>query len=150
MKLFLDTNILIDFIIERDEFYLPAASIISYASDGTVEVIASSLTMINANYICRERCKMPEKIFRKKIDFLRTFMGVCDVNAEDIYNAYDKRWKDFEDGVQYYCANRNSSDYLVTRNSKDFEESATPAIAPDEAIGIIKTLTGKLDSGRER
>lgn len=65
---------------------------------------------------------MPDEIYRMKIDFLRTFMTICDVNSEDIYNSYNKRWNDFEDGVQYYCAQRYGADCIVTRNNKDFEE----------------------------
>lgn len=139
MKLFIDTNVLIDFILQRIHFYGPAASIFSYASDGKVDVAVSSITVVNANYICLERCKMPESVYRKKIDFLRGFLTIYDVNESDIYKSYDNKWKDFEDGVQYYCAVRNKADYIVTRNGMDFEGRSITSISPDEAIDIIES-----------
>lgn len=38
MKLFLDTNVLIDFILERQPFYQAAAMIISYAEENKVQI----------------------------------------------------------------------------------------------------------------
>lgn len=140
MTFFLDTNVLIDFIIERDDFYHAAASIMSYAVDGKVTVAVSSLSMVNANYICVERCDMPLAAYRKKVDFLRRFISVYGVEASDIYNSYDGQSRDFEDGVQFYCAKRNDADFIVTRNKKDFKDSDVEVVSPDEAISIIEKI----------
>ena len=137
MKLFLDTNVLIDFIMERPLFYDPAAMIVSYAFEKKVSICVSTLSIVTANFICVERCKMPIDIFRRKIDFLRAFIEVCSVDSSDIYHSYDAGWKDFEDGVQYYSALRSGSDYLVTRNSKDFEESAIKVVSTEEACSLL-------------
>ena len=131
MKIFLDTNVLIDFILERSQFYPAAAMIVSFAVDGKIEVAVSSLSMVTANFIAVDRCKMPDEIYRKKIDFLRKYMAVCSVEDIDIYNSYDAKWKDFEDGVQYSSAKRWRADYIVTRNVKDFEENAIEVISPE-------------------
>lgn len=79
MKLFLDTNVLIDFIMERPLFYDAAAMIVSYAFEKKVSICVSTLSIVTANFICVERCKMPMDIFRRKIDFLRAFIEVCSV-----------------------------------------------------------------------
>lgn len=59
MKLFLDTNVLIDFIMERPLFYDAAAMIVSYAFEKKVSICVSTLSIVTANFICVERCKMP-------------------------------------------------------------------------------------------
>ena len=56
MKLFLDTNVLIDFILERQPFYQAAAMIISYAEENKVQICVSSLSLVTTNFICIERC----------------------------------------------------------------------------------------------
>lgn len=137
MKLFLDTNVLIDFILERPKFYPAAATIISFAAEGKVKVCASSMSIVTTNFICVERCDMPLGDFRKKLDFLREFLVICSVDESDVYHSYDKKWKDFEDGVQYYSALRNGVDYLVTRNTKDFEEADLNVIEADEACALL-------------
>ena len=135
MKLFLDTNVLIDFILERQPFYQAAAMIISYAEENKVQICVSSLSLVTTNFICIERCKMPIEIFRNKINFLRDFMEICSVDNTDIY---DSLWKDFEERVQYYSAKRTNADYIVTRNKKDFEENDIKAITLDETFNLLK------------
>jgi len=138
MKLFLDTNVLIDFILERPKFYPAAATIISYAVEGKIQICASSMSIVTTNFICVERCDMPLEVFRKKIDFLRDFLEICSVDDIDVYNSYDKEWKDFEDGVQYFSAKRSGADYLVTRNAKDFEEDDLKVVDVDEACSRVR------------
>lgn len=137
MKLFLDTNVLVDFILERPKFYPPAAMVISYAFEGRVKICASSMSIVTANFICVERCDMSLADFRKKMDFLRDFLEICSVDGSDIYQSYDKGWKDFEDGVQYFSARRSGADYLVTRNTKDFVEEDLVVLEPDAVCKLL-------------
>ena len=132
MKLFLDTNILIDFIMERPQFYSAAAMVVSLAVEDRIDLAVSSMSMVTANFIAVDRCKMPDEIFRKKVDFLRGYMKVCSVEDADVYYSYDAKWKDFEDGVQYASAKRWGADFLVTRNVKDFEENDVEVISSED------------------
>lgn len=137
MRLFLDTNVLIDFLLERHPFYYAAASLMSYAAENQLEICASALSIVNANFICVERSKMPVEVFRMKMDFLRSFMIVTPVNSFVLDNAYNAAWNDFEDCVQYYSALCESPEYIVTRNVHDFEASTIPVLSPDEACELI-------------
>lgn len=137
MKLFLDTNVLIDFILERPLFYQPAAMIVSLAAERKIDICVSALSVGTANFICIERCKMPLDVYRRKVDFLRNFIEVCSVDSSDINSSYEANWKDFEDGVQYFSAIRSGVDYLVTRNVKDFEENDLKVITVDEACRLL-------------
>lgn len=138
MRIFLDTNVLIDFILERPQFYPAAAMIISYAVEDKIKVCVSSLSVVTANFICVERCDMPLENFRKKLDFLREYIDICSVDETDVYHSYDARWKDFEDGVQYFSAKRSNADYLVTRNTKDFEEKELKVLDLEEACSLLR------------
>lgn len=62
----------------------------------------------------------------------------CAVESTDVFKSYDANWKDFEDGVQYHVAIRNSADYLVTRNTKDFEENEIEVISLDWACKLLQ------------
>lgn len=137
MKLFLDTNVLIDFILERPLFYQPAAMIVSLAAERKIDICVSALSVVTANFICIERCKMSLDVYRRKVDFLRNFIEVCSVDSSDINSSYEANWKDFEDGVQYFSAIRSGVDYLVTRNVKDFEENDLKVITVDEACRLL-------------
>lgn len=140
MKLFLDTNVLIDFILQRQPFYSAAAMIVSYAIDGKVEACVSSMSIVTAKFICVDRCKMPLDIFRKKIDFLRDVIYVCSVDATDVYNSHDAKWRDFEDGVQYFSAMRWGADYVVTRNVVDFEGNKILVMSSDDTCQLLRNV----------
>lgn len=138
MKVFLDTNVWIDFLLERQPSYAYAASILSLAVDGKCQVCISSLTAANAHYICHERAKMPLKMLRKKIEALKDWAHICDIVSEDIYNSYSNMWEDFEDGVQFYSALLAGADYIVTRNVKDYAMSTIPTCTPSEFIKAFR------------
>lgn len=139
MKLFLDTNVLIDFILQRGEYYDASASIVSYAQENKVEIVVSSLTIVNSRYICVERQKQPLEQYNAKYDFLINFMQVCSVDGSDTSNSYKSKWKDYEDGVQYFSAKRYGADYIVTRNKKDFDCDNSFLITPEEACELLES-----------
>lgn len=140
MKIFLDTNVLIDFILERAPFYHAAAMIISCAVDRKLDISVSSMSVVTAKFVCVDRCKMPIALFRTKLAFLREFMDVCSVDATDVYHSFDARWTDFEDGVQYYAATRWGADYVVTRNVKDFQEENIPILSLDDMCQHLRNI----------
>lgn len=59
---------------------------------------------------------------------------VIDLKSSDLKNAAEMLSSDFEDAVQMCCANRIKSDYIVTRNIRDFKESKVPALKPSELL----------------
>ena len=60
MKLFLDTNIVVDFYAQRDPFFSSAWKIIELAERGLVDIVVSSLTIINLAYILRKGYDKPK------------------------------------------------------------------------------------------
>ena len=137
MKLFLDANVLIDFMSERLPHYLEAATIFTLAVEHKCMVAVSSLSMVTSNYICCDRCNMPLSDWKKKVNIMKSFVEVCPVDSEDIFFSCDSDWSDYEDNVQYEVAKRYSCDVIVTRNPRDFIKSDIPVLTPDEVIEII-------------
>ena len=137
MKLFLDANILIEFMSERLPHYLEAATIFTLAVEHKCTIAVSSLSMVTSNYICCDRCNMPLSDWKKKVNIMKSFVEVCPVDSEDIFFSCDSDWSDYEDNVQYEVAKRYACDVIVTRNPRDFIKSDIPVLTPDEVIEII-------------
>ena len=137
MKLFLDANVLIDFMSERLPHYLEAATIFTLAVEHKCTIAVSSLSMVTSNYICCERCNMPLADWKKKANIMKSFVEVCSVDSEDIFFSCDSDWRDYEDNVQYEVAKRYVCDVIVTRNPQDFAQSDITVLPPDEVIEII-------------
>ena len=137
MKLFLDANVLIDFMSERLPHYLEAATIFTLAVEHKCTIAVTSLSMVTSNYICCERCNMPLADWKKKANIMKSFVEVCSVDSEDIFFSCNSDWRDYEDNVQYEVAKRHVCDVIVTRNPQDFAQSDIPVLTPDEVIEII-------------
>ncbi len=135
MRLFIDTNVMIDIIDMREPFYTDAAKLIVLAETKQVEITASSLSFVNTFYVL---VKTHPKDVLKEV--LKKFRIVCNVAAIDEMNI-DKSlyssFNDFEDAVQYYSAVHCKSDIFITRNKKDFKVSEIPIMTPSEFLASI-------------
>ena len=130
-RLFLDTNIVIDFLLEREEWIDEAASILSLADVGEIEVYCSTLSLATASFFM-EKAKMPHDMRRRK---LSGFCEICqlsplDENVARLSLASD--FTDFEDALQYYSALAVKAGVIITRNGKDFKNSILPVMTAAE------------------
>lgn len=137
MKLFLDTNVLIDFMSERPPYYIGAATLFTFALEKKCTIVVSSLSMVTSNYICCEKGKMPLSDWKMKVNTMKKFIEVSSVDSNDIYSSCDYNWSDYEDSVQFHVAKKSACDVIVTRNTSDFSNSDVSVLTPDEVIGII-------------
>lgn len=136
MKLFLDTNVVIDFCGQRDVFFMPAAQIIDLAQSKKIELVISSLTFVNVAYILR-------KVFGKEtvLTKIQQLTELCEISAIDeniIKNALFRFSKDFENSIQYFSAKTKDVDLIITRNKKDFLDYSLPVMTPTEFIDTCK------------
>ena len=119
MKVFLDTNILVD-IADNREFAHQGRLIFQLGATVAVEIFASYLTFANLNYILRDRTRTERYQLLRD---LRQGLVVlpCDMHQLDTALAHDDV-RDFEDLLQYQCAVAGDCDIIVTNNTKDYRE----------------------------
>jgi len=117
MKVFLDTNILID-ILEQRQGYEDSLRVLQMGLDGKVNLSVTDLTLINIAYICRKSAGM-DRIY-DFIAFICKFIDILAIGKEPIKEAVSARHRDFEDYVQYDAAKRCGMDCIITRNVKDY------------------------------
>lgn len=135
-NIFLDTNVVIDFLADRRPFSLLAAKIFNYSLQGKVKVYISAISYNNIYYILRQSLASSESI--KLLDGLCEMTEIADVTKAIIKTSLKTDFKDFEDAIQYNCAlSINKLDFIVTRNTKDFKKSTLPVLTPEEAISSL-------------
>lgn len=136
MKLFFDTNVILDFLGERDPFYLSAARIATLADKQKLTIVASALSYGTINYFLTIYYGHD-----KTIDKLRKFKvisEICELDKLIIEKGLNSDFPDFEDSLQYFSALRTECDIIITRNVKDFKKSEIPVMTPDEFLNSIK------------
>jgi predicted nucleic acid-binding protein len=135
-NIFIDTNIVIDLLGQREPFYKESAQIFSLADKGVVKLSVSALTFANTHYIISKQKSAGEA---KKL--LRHFAVLVDILALDkkIINLSlnDSDFKDYENAIQYYAAIENGQDVMITRNLKDYKKARLPVMT---ALQYICTL----------
>lgn len=119
MKVFLDTNILIDLADRRDNASITEA-ILNFGKAGKINNCVSYLTFANINYIKRE---MPRDKRYQLIRNLRQGITVLSCDSSQLDKALNHNdVRDFEDLLQYQCASAADCDIIVTNNVKDYRE----------------------------
>jgi len=136
MKLFWDTNIMFDFLGERDPFYISAAKIATLADKREVTIITSALSYATISYLLAKYESL-EKI-KDKLRKFKVISEVCELDELIIEKSLNSDFSDFEDSLQYYSALRTECDIIITRNGKDFKKSQIPVMTPDEFLNSIK------------
>lgn len=135
---FLDTNVLIDFLANRAPFSLDAAQLFNYSFKKKVTIYVAAVSYNNIYYILRQSCSHSETI--KILDELQEWTETVDVSKDVIRKALKSGFKDFEDAIQYNCAKALSKiDCIVTRDTKDFKMSSIPTMTPKEALTMIES-----------
>lgn len=127
MRVFLDTNVILDLIQKRDGCD-DAAIIMQLSENGTISVFTSTLSMVNVAYILRKHYR-GENLYHL-LEELRGIIGVISVSDEAYQHAIQSRACDFEDAVQLFSAIEGDMDCIVTRNTQDFIEGNLPIFSP--------------------
>jgi predicted nucleic acid-binding protein len=138
IQLFLDTNIIIDFLTDRKPFSLFAAKLFDYSENGKVKLYLSAVSYNNTYYIIRKLTSHKAAI--KTMKALEELTETIGNNATSIKYALNSDFKDFEDAIQYYTARENPGlNGIVTRNPSDFKHSKLPIWTPEQAVKYIET-----------
>jgi len=115
-RVFLDTNILIDYIQDR-EGGDDAKQLLLRGCDGEVELYASFLTFANIAYILDGKVDVYE-LFA----MLTSIITVLPMDNDQLQNALSQRVKDFEDMLQYQCAKAANCEYIISGNKRHFKD----------------------------
>jgi predicted nucleic acid-binding protein len=135
-KVFVDTDIILDFLSIREPFYINAANLFSLADKGELQIFVSSLSFANLNYLLSKQYNTNEA--RKKLLKFKTLVSVLAVNEKTIELALASDFKDFEVGIQYFSAIRKGLKIILTRNLKDFKTADIAVMTAEEYLkGIL-------------
>lgn len=135
-RVFLDTNVVLDFFLNREGFSDDAEAILAKGYSRTCTLLVSSLTYANVAYVARK--KFPGDAIYPVLDSLSELTEVAAMDANVVESAIASRAKDYEDALQYFSARLSGADCLVTRNVKDFPHSDFRILTPRDFLQQMK------------
>ena len=135
MKLFLDTNIAIDILTNRQPFCNDSIACYKKAVMKGCKIYISTVSVADIMYITKNHFKNQSNQLQTVLNFINT-LKIAKVNSKDLKFAFTGIMSDFEDALQSYCAKRYNIDYIITRNLKHFTLSPIKAIEPIDFLNL--------------
>lgn len=133
MKVLVDTNVILDALMGRKEYYHDADKIIKLCADKKVMGVLAAHTIPNLFYILRKAMDIDTR--RQVIFDLCNIFDIDQIDKGKLLSAVQNRnFDDFEDCLQMECAVSYHADKIITRNVKDFTGSLVPAVTPGDFL----------------
>jgi predicted nucleic acid-binding protein len=132
MRILIDTNIVLDFLQEREPFVEDAARLFEKIDLGEIEGFIAATTITNIYYIVRKAAGI--EVAENAIIQVLSDLQICTVDRSILEQAIALGFRDFEDAVQYACALAYGVDAIATRDIAGFVGAETPVKLPRELI----------------
>lgn len=134
MKILIDTNLFLDVILKRENYYKDSSKIWSLVSEKIMPGFISAISINNLFYILRKKVEID--IVEELIDQIMDEFEIVPLTKDILKKARTMKNKDYEDSIQYLSALQAGCDYLITRNKSDFSGKDILIIVPEEFIKI--------------
>lgn len=137
MRLFLDTNVSLDVLAQREPWLHDSATVLSLLESDHFDGIVAAHSITTLFYLCTKELGRDQAT--AALVALLKLVSVAPLDQETILKAIALGWRDFEDAIQMLSAADANADYLVTRNASDFKASPIPVVSPSELLGILRS-----------
>ena len=134
-KILVDTNVLLDYLLEREPFFDDAKKVILSCVDGNIKGCIAAHSIPNIFFILRKDYNAKER--REVLSKLCTLFDVEGIDKAKLLSGLaNENFSDFEDCLKMECAKSYGADYIVTRNVLDYVASQVKAIEPKDYVKL--------------
>lgn len=130
MKLFLDTNVLLDILMDFRPNHDDAAAILKIVKKGVATAVLTTQSIIDASYVYSQRQKRSLNHFIEAIDAIMKIVEVEAITEKNISSAMRAPFNDFEDAAQIACSEMVGCDIIITSDRKFREYTFAPVYTP--------------------
>jgi predicted nucleic acid-binding protein len=138
VRVLIDTNIVLDFLLQREPFFQDAERLFQAIDAGQVVGYVTATTLTDIFYISRKHTRSVEKA-RQAVSETMIAMVICCVNRAVLESAFGSGLADFEDAVQIFCAVAQGLDAILTRYTQGFLSSPVPILSIQELLQQLGT-----------
>lgn len=134
-KVFLDTNVILDLLGEREPFYNSIAQVATLADQKKLHIVVSPISFATVNYFLSKF--EGASVAKEKLRKFKVLCAISKIDETIIEKGLNSDFEDFEDSLQYFCAIDAQCDIIITRNAKDYKKSSLPVMTAQEFITSI-------------
>ena len=119
MKVLIDTNVILDVLCNRKMFVEDSLKIFKLSETRQIDGYISALSIANIIYIMRK--ELSHINVKKILDMLSHIFNIIELNEQELMEACNLQFNDYEDGIHCNQASRIKADYIITRNIKQLK-----------------------------
>lgn len=135
MRVLLDLNVLMDFLLKRQPWCIEADAIWNATHEGRLTSFISAASLTTVFNLARKAG--PQEFALNSVRLAVETLEVVPVDVDAVNLALKMTGQDFEDNVQIACVVRSDVEAIITRNPADFTDSPIPVMSPTELLGAI-------------
>ena len=136
MNVLIDTNVILDALMNREPWARSAEAILLAVAQEKIRGCITASTFTDIYYMLRRHAHDKDQT-KQALLWLLAVVEVLDVTGNDCERAFDLPMTDHEDALLAYCAKRHHMDRIVTRNQKHFEGSPVAVLLPDDFLQTL-------------
>lgn len=137
MKAFLDTNIILDILMESRESHVDSASILQVADAGHIATVISTQSILDAYYVSVDVAKTSPDDFKAALNEILSVTKVDAIDEQAIRAAIRSRNNDLEDAAQIACADAAGCDCIISSDKKMRRDSHIKVYTPAEFCDML-------------
>jgi predicted nucleic acid-binding protein len=135
IKVLFNLNIILDVLQEREPFYEVSAQLLAHAETGKIQGFLAPHSLTTLFYLIQK--DQSAAYAKVMITNLLQILKIATVDQSTVEQALNLPYNDFEDAVQMMAAVQCRVDYLVTRNTRDFQPAPLTVLQPGELLVLI-------------
>ena len=138
MIVLVDTNVVLDVLLDRKPFSRNAAGIFALVESSRVEGFLCATTITTVDYLLGRA--IDPKTARYALQQILNLFEIAPVNRPVLEQALRSKINDFEDAVLEQAARLVGVDAIITRNVKDFKKSMVTVFDPAELLSSFDEM----------
>jgi predicted nucleic acid-binding protein len=135
VKVLLDTNVVLDVLMNRTPHADAAAQLFVFAEQKKLNVSLGATTVTTIHYLMQK--SLGARAARRHISSLLSLFEVAPVNWDVLSDALSLSFPDFEDAVLHEAARHTGAHGIVTRDPKGFSKARLPVYSPLELLKAL-------------
>jgi predicted nucleic acid-binding protein len=133
VRVLIDTNIVLDFLLQREPFFQDAELLFQAIDAGQLIGYVTATTLTDIFYISRKHTRSIDRA-RQAVSETLTAMVICPIDRTVLESAFNSGLVDFEDAVQIFGAVAQGLDAILTRDNKGFLSSPIPVLSVQDLL----------------
>ncbi|MBQ3383926.1 MAG: PIN domain-containing protein [Erysipelotrichaceae bacterium] len=146
MKIIFDTCVILDYLLDREEYSSNAEKLIIKAAQNRLQGLITVKSLMDIHYILKHTLHN-EKNIRDIISTLLDSFALVDSTGENAVRALSSDVNDYEDALMIETAVSYEVDGIVTRNLKDYRKSSIRIYSPEDLLAVLAVENMMINDG---